>query len=573
MVPWGQEVEEPLLSDHLIAPHGGELVDLSTSAARAAELREASRDWPSWDLTPRQLVELELLAGGAYSPLCGYLSESDYLAVRDRMRLVDGTLWPLPTSLDVTEEMAEVLEPGMRLALRDSEGVMLGCLDIADIYQPDLLAEADLLARLPGDGTSGRPPAARRRPVYLGGAIESVQPPVHYDFGDLRHTPAELRRELAKLGWRRVVAYPTHSPMHRVHFEQTLRAVKELEAGLLIHSLVGPEEDSYIDHFTRVRCHRAIVKRYPPGTATLSVLPVAATSGGPRELLLSALVHRNFGVTDVMVGQEVGNPAVANESIEAVGSYMDEAGVALVSSETLVYLPDDDRFVAGEQAPLRARVLEIDEVELRQRLVEGRRLPAWFTFPEVADILEPAFPPRSRQGFTVFFTGLSGSGKSTIANALKVRLLEMGGRSVTLLDGDLVRKHLSSELGFSREHRDLNIRRIGFVASEITKNGGVAICAPIAPYDATRKDVRSMISRAGGFVLVHVATPLDICEQRDRKGLYAKAREGVIKEFTGISDPYEEPADAEMVMDTSETTPEEAAQEVILHLEREGYLG
>jgi len=361
--------------------------------------------------------------------------------------------------------------------------------------------------------------------------------------------------------------------MHRLHYEQTLRAVRELEASLLIHSLVGPEEDSYVDHYTTLRCHQVILPRYPPGTALLSLLPVATGSGGPRELLLSALVHRNCGVTDLMVGPEDGTLAAAEVATDAVEGYMGEVGVSLVSSPNLAYLPDDDRFVTESRVPAGARALEISEVDLAQRLVDGRRLPGWVTFPEVADILEAAFPPRARQGFTVFFTGLSGSGKSTIANALKVRLLEMGGRSVTLLDGDLVRKHLSSELGFSREHRDLNIRRIGYVASEITKNGGVAICAPIAPYDATRKDVRSMISRVGGFVLVHVATPLDVCEERDRKGLYAKAREGVIKEFTGISDPYEEPGDAEMVIDTSEVSPEEAAQEVILHLEREGYLG
>lgn len=547
------------MSDHLIAPHGGELVDLSVSASLAAELREASRDWPSWDLTPRQLVELELVTSGAYSPLRGYLKEPDYVSVRDEMRLVDGTLWPLPTVLDVTEEMGEVLEPGMRLALRDSEGVMLGCLEIEDIY-------------LASEG-----PPYRRRPVYLGGTVESVQPPVHYDFRDLRRTPAELRSEFVKLGWRRVVACPTASPMHRIDLEQTLRVAKELEASLLIHSLVGVEDDGYVDHYTRVRCHQAIMERYPPGTAMLSVLPhhpVSATSGGTRELLLSALVHRNCGVTDLMVGHQGSTaPEGASESLDAVATYCDEIGVSLVSSPALVYLADDDRYVTPEQVPPGARVLTMSETELRRRLSDGSRLPEWFSFPEVVDILASAFPPRSRQGFTVFFTGLSGSGKSTIANALKVRLLEMGGRSVTLLDGDLVRKHLSSELGFSREHRDLNIRRIGYVASEITKNGGVAICAPIAPYDATRKDVRSMISRVGGFVLVHVATPLDVCEGRDRKGLYAKAREGVIKEFTGISDPYEEPTDAELVIDTSEVTPEEAAREVVLHLERVGYIG
>jgi sulfate adenylyltransferase len=210
---------------------------------------------------------------------------------------------------------------------------------------------------------------------------------------------------------------------------------------------------------------------------------------------------------------------------------------------------------------------------LRRRLNDGREIPGWFTFPEISRELRRTFPPRHKQGMTVFFTGLSGAGKSTIANVLMIKLLEMGGRPVTLLDGDLVRKHLSSELGFSKEHRDINIRRIGYVASEITKNGGIALCAPIAPYDSTRKDVRAMIEPFGGFILVHLSTPVEVCEQRDRKGLYAKARSGILKEFTGISDPYEEPTDAEVTVDTGERSPEEAAQEIILHLEREGFVG
>ena len=220
-----------------------------------------------------------------------------------------------------------------------------------------------------------------------------------------------------------------------------------------------------------------------------------------------------------------------------------------------------------------ARALTISRSDLRRRLAEGREIPGWFTFPEVADALRRHHRPRHHQGFTVFFTGLSGAGKSTVANALLVKFLEMGGRPVTLLDGDIVRRNLSSELGFSREHRDINIRRIGFVASEITKNGGIAICAPIAPYDAVRKEVRGMIEPVGGFILVHVDTPLEVCEERDRKGLYAKARAGIIKEFTGVSDPYESPADADMVIQSTELTPEQAAQEVLLHLEKEGYIG
>jgi sulfate adenylyltransferase len=250
-----------------------------------------------------------------------------------------------------------------------------------------------------------------------------------------------------------------------------------------------------------------------------------------------------------------------------------DMGVTMEPFRMMVYLEDQDRYVPEDEVPKGSRVLNLSGTEQRRRLNEGSDIPSWFTYPEVVQELRRSYPPRHKQGLTIFFTGLSGSGKSTIANVLITKFLEAGGRPVTLLDGDLVRKHLSSELGFSKEHRDINIRRIGYVASEITKNGGIAICAPIAPYDGTRKHVRSTIEPHGGFILVHIATSVEVCEQRDRKGLYAKARAGILKEFTGISDPYEEPKDAEVVINTAETTAEEAAQQIFLHLEREGFIG
>jgi sulfate adenylyltransferase len=314
----------------------------------------------------------------------------------------------------------------------------------------------------------------------------------------------------------------------------------------------------------------------------LSLLPLAMRMGGPREALWHAIIRKNHGVTHFIVGRDHAGPG--NDSTgkpfygpydaqELLREYEGELGVSMVPFQMMVYVEDRDEYMPVDEVPEGARTLSISGTEQRRRLALGLDLPSWFTPPAVAEELRRSYKPRSKQGFTVFFTGLSGSGKSTIANVLMVKLLEMGGRPVTMLDGDLVRKNLSSELGFSKEHRDINIRRIGWVASEITKNGGIAICAPIAPYDATRKDVRAGVEAGGGFVLVHVATPVEVCEQRDRKGLYAKARAGLIKEFTGISDPYEEPSDAEVTIDTGELTPEEAAQEIILHLEREGYIG
>ncbi|NOZ93127.1 MAG: bifunctional sulfate adenylyltransferase/adenylylsulfate kinase [Acidobacteria bacterium] len=571
------------MPNHLNPPHGGVLVDPMVPSERAAELKEASRDWPSWDLTPRQLCDLELILNGGFSPLDGFMTREQYGSVVEKMRLPGGLLWPMPITLDVSAELAESLEPGRRLALRDPEGVMLAVLHVEDIWQPDRRAEAEQVF---GTANPEHPGVGYllnvANPWYVGGRLEGIQLPPHYDFQQLRPAPAELRRQLARLGWRKVVAFQTRNPMHRAHQELTLRAARELEANLLIHPVVGMTKPGDVDHYTRVRCYQAILDRYPKHTVKLALLPLAMRMGGPREALWHAIIRKNYGCTHLIVGRDHAGPGSDSagrpfygpyDAQELVRRHEEELGVAMVPFKMMVYVEEKDGYMPVDEVPEGMRTLSISGTELRQRLAQGREIPSWFTYPEVAEELRRSHPPRHRQGFTVFFTGLSGAGKSTIANALLVKFLEAGGRPVTLLDGDIVRKNLSSELGFSKEHRDLNIRRIGFVASEITKNGGIAICAPIAPYDSVRKEVRSMIEPLGGFALVHVATPLEVCEQRDRKGLYAKARAGIIKEFTGISDPYEEPEDAEVVIDTTDTSPEEAAQAILLFLEREGYVG
>jgi sulfate adenylyltransferase len=548
-----------------------------------AELKAASRDWPSWDLTPRQLCDLELLLSGGFSPLRGFMGRADYASVCAEMRLADGTLWPIPIVLDVPEEVAATLEPGGMLALRDPEGMMIAALGVDELYCPDREAEAEAVY---GTADLAHPGVAsllrRTNPWYVGGKLEGLCLPVHYDYRRLRRTPEKLRAEFAQLGWRRVVAFQTRNPMHRAHHQLTLRAAKEVGASLLIHPVVGMTKPGDVDHHTRVRCYQALLAHYPRNTALLSLLPLAMRMAGPREALWHAIIRKNHGCTHLIVGRDHAGPGADSSGTPFYGPYEaqqllrkheEELGVTMVPFRMMVYLADRDTYVPDDEIPPGTRALTISGTELRQRLAEGRELPTWFTFPEVAEQLRATYPPRSKQGFTVFFTGLSGSGKSTLANVLLVKLLEVGGRPVTLLDGDLVRKHLSSELGFSKEHRDINIRRIGWVASEITKNGGIALCAPIAPYETTRRDVREQISACGGFVLVYVATPLEVCEQRDRKGLYAKARQGLIPEFTGISDPYEEPVDAELVIDTTRLLPEEAAQEIILYLERQGYIG
>ncbi len=571
-------------TSHIIAPHGGELADLIATPERIAELKAHSREWPSWDLTPRQICDLELLISGGFSPLRGFMTPADYEGVCHNMRLSSGVLWPMPITLDVKEDFAKSLTPGSsKVALRDAEGVMLAVLHVEAVWQPDRKAEAQSVFGT----TSAVHPGVdyllnKGNSWYVGGRLEGVQTPSHYDFRTLRLTPPELRAEFARLGWRRVVAFQTRNPMHRAHVELTFRAAKQVEANLLIHPSVGMTKPGDVDYFTRVRCYQLLLSKFPAGSVKLSMLPLAMRMGGPREAIWHALIRKNHGVTHFIVGRDHAGPGKDSDGKNFYGPYdaqelfkkhEADIGVTMVPFNMMVYLEDKDQYVPDNEVTNGSRVLNISGTELRDRLNEGRDIPSWFTYPEVVHELRRSYPPRHKQGVTIFFTGLSGSGKSTIANVLVTKFLEAGGRPVTLLDGDLVRKHLSSELGFSKEHRDINIRRIGYVASEITKNGGIAICAPIAPYDATRKAVRGMIEPVGGFILVHIATTVETCEQRDRKGLYAKARAGILKEFTGISDPYEEPKDAEVVIDTAELSPEEAAQEIILHLEREGFIG
>jgi sulfate adenylyltransferase len=570
------------MPDSLIPPHGGTLIDLVVDPERAARIKEESRDWPSHDLTARQLCDLELIVNGGFSPLTGFLGRTDYDRVVSEMRLGDGTLWPIPVMLDVSAAQAARLQPGSTLALRDDEGVMLAVLHVSDVWEPDRQREAQLVF-----GTTSRehPGVAalldRSDDWYLGGRIEALALPHHYDFATLRMTPVEVRDRFRRRGWRRVVAFQTRNPMHRAHLELTVRAAREVQANLLIHPVVGMTKPGDVDHYTRVRAYQAIMSRYPANTAELSLLPLAMRMAGPREAVWHAIIRKNHGCTHFIVGRDHAGPGSDSKGTPFYGPYdaqellaahEAELGVVMVDFKNMVYLPDQDAYAPDDEVPAGARTLSISGTELRDRLQDGREIPEWFTFPQVAAELRKTHPPRSTQGFTVFFTGLSGSGKSTIANVLRVKLLEMGGRPVTLLDGDLVRKNLSSELGFSKEHRDLNILRIGYVASEITRNGGIAICAPIAPYAAVRHQVRDLITPLGGYTLVHVATPIEVCEQRDRKGLYAKARAGIVKEFTGISDPYETPEDAEIVLDTSDISPEQAAQRIILHLESEGFI-
>ncbi len=564
-------------------PNLAPIAELYVSHESAQKLKVEAGNLPSWDLTQRQICDLELLMNGGFFPLKGFLSEADYNSVVSDMRLSSGELWPMPINLDVSEEFAARVEPGQDIALRDQEGVILAIMSVSDKWEPNKSVEAegvfgaDDLAHPAVNylhNTAGR--------IYLGGPITGIQQPTHYDFRSRRDTPNELRAYFRKLGWRRIVAFQTRNPLHRAHQELTFRAAREAQANLLIHPVVGMTKPGDVDHFTRVRCYEAVLDKYPAATTHLSLLNLAMRMGGPREAVWHGIIRRNHGLTHMIVGRDHAGPGKNSQGVDFYGPYdaqelfrkhQDEIGIEMVDFKQMVYVQERAQYEPRDEVEEGATILDISGTELRRRLREGLEIPEWFSFPEVVTQLRRTSPPRAKQGFTVFMTGLSGSGKSTIANALMVKLMEMGGRPVTLLDGDVVRKHLSSELGFSKEHRDINIKRIGYVASEITKNGGIAICAPIAPYTATRRAVREMIEAYGAFIEVHVATSLEECERRDRKGLYKLAREGKIKEFTGISDPYEEPTNPELRVETENLDVDHCAHQVLLKLEQMGLIG
>ncbi len=566
----------------MTTPNNVPIPELYVSYESAQKLKVEAGDLPSWDLTPRQICDLELLMNGGFNPLKGFLGKTDYESVVENMRLADGSLWPMPITLDVSDDFAGEISEGQDIALRDQEGVILAILSVTDKWVPNKSAEAKSVFGADDD----KHPAVNylhniAGNTYLGGAVTGLQQPIHYDFRARRDTPNELRAYFRKLGWRRVVAFQTRNPLHRAHQELTFRAAREAQANLLIHPVVGMTKPGDIDHFTRVRCYEAVLDQYPSSTTSMSLLNLAMRMGGPREAVWHGLIRKNHGCTHMIVGRDHAGPGKNSAGEDFYGPYdaqdlfrehEAEMGIEMVDFKHMVYVQERAQYEPADEVVDGATVLNISGTELRRRLAEGLEIPEWFSFPDVVKELRRTRPPRAKQGFTVFFTGFSGSGKSTIANALMVKLMEMGGRPVTLLDGDIVRKNLSSELGFSKEHRDLNIRRIGYVASEITKNGGIAICAPIAPYATTRRAVREDIEAFGAFVEVHVATSIEECERRDRKGLYKLAREGKIKEFTGISDPYDVPVEPELKVETENVDVDNCAHQVILKLEQMGLI-
>ncbi|MFO7709301.1 MAG: bifunctional sulfate adenylyltransferase/adenylylsulfate kinase [Desulfobacterales bacterium] len=556
----------------------GGLVD----ETRAALLKGIAANMLDITLSDRQMCDLEMLATGAFSPLQGFMTRADYEPVLDRMRLAGGDVWPVPICLDVPEIKARRLEAGQSVALRDPEGFLLAVLHIEDIWPVDRAKEAAQVYGTLDPSHAGADYLLNRTgDTYIGGRLEVISLPLHYDFRKIRLTPGEIRTAALKLNWKRMAGFITENPIHRPQFEMTLQAMRQARANLLILPVAGMTKPGDFDHYTRVRCVRRVVQHYPPDAYLLNLLPLSMRMSGPREALLHAIVCRNYGCTHIIAGRDHGGPGCdpsgkpfygLDDACRLLEEHARDIGIEIVSFPEMVYLPFEDEHRSADQVPAGTQAISLSGTDIRRRVREGRRIPEWATFPEVIAELQRAYPPPDRQGFSIFMTGLSGAGKSTIARILFSKFLERGERPVTLLDGDIVRQNLSSELNFSREHRDINVRRIGFVASEITKNRGIAICAPIAPYAKTRAEIRSAIQAYGGFIEVHVSTPIDECERRDRKGMYAKARAGLVKGFTGIDDPYEPPEAPEVRIDTTHLSPDEAAQEILLYLGQRGYI-
>jgi len=569
------------LSNSRIEPHGGQICDRMVTEERISELKQDFVHLQSWTLNDRQICDLEMIMNGGFSPLIGFLAQEDYDAVCTDMRLQNNDLWPIPITMDVTENTAENLAKKDKLVLRDKEGFALAVLTIGDIWKPDRKKEAEQVYGTIDETHPGVNYLLHEsNPIYIGGSVEGVHVPKHYDYQDLRHTPAQLREEFDRMGWSNIVAFQTRNPMHRAHVELTHRASAEANANLLIHPVVGLTKPGDVNHYTRVRCYQKIMGKYTDNTASLSLLPLAMRMAGPREALWHAIIRKNYGCNHFIIGRDHASPGNDSDGNPFYGPYNaqdllqqheEELGIKMVPFKLMVYVKGTGSYMTKDEVPEGAETLTVSGTELRELLDKGSDVPEWFSYPDVVEELRKQRPAMSKRGFTIFFTGLSGSGKSTLANGLLVKLLEDGRRPVTLLDGDIVRTHLSSELGFSKEHRSLNIRRIGFVASEITKNGGIAICAPIAPYLTDRRFNRDMIAPLGGYIEIFVNTPLEVCERRDVKGLYAKARQGLIKQFTGIDDPYEEPENAEIVIDSSIEDPEVLVEQILKKIHAMGY--
>ena len=531
-------------------------------------------------LSNKQLCDFELIIDGSFNPLDGFLIKNDYDSVVNEMRLANGKLWPIPICLDLNEKEINGIEN--EILLTDKEGYVLASMLVESVWEPDKKKEAlSIFGTLDQSHPGVYNLLNNTKKYYVGGKFVNVKPVIHHDYLNLRLNPKSIQKFIKNSNHKNTIAFQTRNPIHRAHFELIKRSMDELNSNILIHPVVGLTKQGDINYHTRVNCYKMIINHFPKTKTLLSLIPLAMRMAGPKEALWHAIIRKNYGCTHLIVGRDHAGPGLNSQGIpfygpydaqELVKKYQNEIGIKIIPFKLFVYVEEKNDFFEIDNVPKGCKYKNISGSELRTLLEDGKEIPEWFTFQDVARELKKVYPSKNKKGYTIFFTGLSGSGKSTIAKALISKLLEKDNRRVTLLDGDIVRTHLSSELGFSKEHRNLNITRIGFVASEITKNGGAAICAPIAPYHTSRKKNRELISQCGEYIEVHISTPIQICEKRDVKGLYAKARAGLIKGFTGIDDPYEIPKKPELTIDTTNITIDESVSVIFNFLNEQGLI-
>ena len=553
----------------MIEPHGKTLVSFHLSADELSEYSELSNKTASLTLSLKQQCDLEMISNGAFSPLSTFNNQKDYEEILLNNKLSNGLVWPIPIVLDVPDQFLKSLDKNEYISLRNAEGFLLAILKVNEFWAPDKKEEANSVFKSNDPNHPGVDYLFNHtNNNYISGELVPIQSNKYFDFTHLRKSPQEVRDFFRLNNWKDVIAFQTRNPMHRAHFELTKLAMDEHNSKLLIHPVIGISKPGDIDHFTRVKCYQHIIKYYPENSVELSLINLAMRMAGPKEALWHAIIRKNYGCNRIIIGRDHAGPGVNAEgkpyyqpydAQELIAQYQEELEIKMVPFKEMVFAKNKKTYLPLDKIEQDDPIEKLSGTQFKELLQQRTEIPTWYSFPEVIHELRKRFPKLHNQGLTVFFTGLSGAGKSTLANAIMYKLMETEDRPITLLDGDIVRQHLSSELGFSKEDRDIHVKRIGYVASEITKHGGVAICAPIAPYSNTRKVVRNMIDEVGSFVEIHVATPLSVCEERDVKGLYKQARAGKILDFTGVSDPYEEPENPEITVDTSDITVEESS--------------
>ena len=567
----------------MIDPHGNKLVSFHLSKGDLEEYSELSNTISSLTLSLKQQCDLEMILNGAFSPLLTFNNQKNYEEILLNNKLLNGVIWPIPIVLDVPNDFLKALDKNEHISLRNAEGFLLAILKVREFWSPNKKDEANSIFKTIDENHPGVDYLFNHtNSNYISGELIPIQSNKYFDFTHLRKSPQEVRDLFRSNHWQDVIAFQTRNPMHRAHFELTRLAMEQHNAKLLIHPVIGISKPGDIDHFTRVKCYQHIIKYYPENSVELSLINLAMRMAGPREALWHAIIRKNYGCNYIIIGRDHAGPGVdakgkpyyqPYDAQELISQYQEELEIKMVPFQEMVFAKNKRNYLPLDQIKDEEQIETLSGTQFKELLKQRTEIPNWYSFPEVIHELRRRYPKLQNQGLTVFFTGLSGAGKSTLANSLMYKLMEMEDRPITLLDGDIVRQHLSSELGFSKEDRDIHVKRIGYVASEITKHGGVAICAPIAPYSNTRKTVRNMIDEVGSFVEIYVSTPLSVCEERDVKGLYKRARAGKILDFTGVSDPYEEPQNPEITIDTSDISVEESSAIIIDKLRSMKLLG